>query len=222
MRHLNVRKAMAVLTIAGAAMLTPAGTAFAAAPAANDSAAGAPGPSSCVIKLVGANASDAAGMAAADRANAAATPRCFDTFAEGIAYATGGRVSLPASATTVSEARLAAPGVGAFRKGAAAVTPEAAAASTVIGIEYKDANFGGSSWIVSVSAGCAGGRAYSYSSLAPYGWNNTIGSARTYASCKSAHYQYDNFTGPNILCGCAAMGALNDLSSSIRWSESGY
>ena len=140
---------------------------------------------------------------------------CFATFAEAIAAATGGRVRLAADARTVDQTTLdaAAP---MFAPGS--IEPSA----TIIGIEYEHKNFGGWSYVIQSTnwRGCAG---YSYriSSL-PSGRNNEISSARTYASCKSNHYSGTNLTGSRYLCGCSQMGAMNDQTSSIFFSSTGF
>jgi len=133
--------------------------------------------------------------------------RCFQSFAEAISAATGGTVKVRQGQRALSEAELA---------------PTPLATSTVVGIEYKDANFGGSSLTLSTPGifQCAGGAYVNWNSM-PSGWDNTIGSARSYAGCKSGHFEYVNNGGSVRICGCATMGAMNDKTSSIRFSVSG-
>lgn len=139
-----------------------------------------------------------------------APPTCFASFAAAIRFATDGTVRLPASATMVTQAQLDA-GRATDRM-----------ASTVIGIEYEDTNFGGDDWIVSVASGCTDGGTERWTSvLTGTSWDNRISSARTYAGCKSRHYENSNFTGSQYLCGCSQMSVMSDRTSAILWSSSG-
>ncbi len=142
--------------------------------------------------------------AQANTPNPVVTTECFDTFAKSISYATGGKVKLAPGQRTLDEAPLVA-------------------ATTVVGIEYKDSNFGGSSLAFQASISgftCGGGRYVNFPSM-PSGWDNTIGSARSYSGCKSGHFEYTNNGGSLKICGCATMGTMNDKTSSIRYSEGG-
>ena len=140
-------------------------------------------------------------------------PRCFATFAEAIADATEGRVVLPDDATTVDQETLNSDLGG---NGVETVS------ATVIGIEYQHKYFGGWSYVIQSTKpqGCYG---YSYRvpSL-PTNRNNQISSARTYAWCKSSHFSGTNMTGSRYLCGCSQMGVMNDQTSSIYFSATGY
>lgn len=136
--------------------------------------------------------------------------RCFPTFAEAIAVATDGRVVLPPDAQTVDQNTLNA-GLG-----------QNSLSAIVIGIEYENKNFGGWSYVIQStnSRGCNG---YSYRiNTLPSGRNNEISSARTYAGCKSSHYSGTYMTGSRYLCGCSQMGTMNDQTSSIYFSATGY
>lgn len=130
--------------------------------------------------------------------------KCFDTFARSVSYATGGKVKVAPGQRTLESV-------------------PALEASTVVGIEYKDSNFGGASLILNASTTgfvCTGGAYVNFGSM-PSGWDNTIGSARSYSGCKSGHSEYTNNGGSLKICGCATMGAMNDKTSSIRFSASG-
>lgn len=141
------------------------------------------------------------------------TYKCFSTFAAAVREATGGTVNLPPSATRVTERDLAK---------AASSRSMAVATSTLIGIEYKDTNLNGATLHMSSSGPCTSSTYTAFPSMNAYGWNNTIGSAVTYSGCKAAHYQYDNYGGPSIVCNCYSnLGALNDLTSSIWFSTTG-
>lgn len=143
--------------------------------------------------------------AAANTPSPVTVTRCFDTLEESLSAATGGSVRLAAGQRVPTAADLVA------------------AAGTVVGIEYKDANFGGGTLALSATSTgfvCSGGAFVNFASM-PSGWNDTIGSARTYSSCKGGHFEYTNNGGSVKICGCSGMGALNDKTSSIRFSVSG-
>lgn len=142
--------------------------------------------------------------AAANVESPTTTTRCFATFEEAVSAATSDKVKLRPGQRVLTQAELAQ------------------ASDTVVGIEYKDANFGGQNLILTTGAGftCSGGLYVNFGSM-PSGWDNTIGSARSYANCKSGHFEYTNNGGSVKICGCATMGALNDKTSSIRFSVSG-
>jgi hypothetical protein len=146
-----------------------------------------------------------------NKAGPVAAPRCFRTFAAAVAAATNGRVKLPPDATTVDEATL----------NSGPESPNSTSA-TVIGIEYEHKYFAGWSYIIQSTNqhGCYG---YSYRipSL-PSNRNNEISSALTYNGCKSSHYSGTNLTGSRYLCGCSQMGSMNDQTSSIFFSRTGY
>lgn len=135
---------------------------------------------------------------------------CYATFARAIAKATGGAVRLAADATPATVT-------------AAALTPSTTASTTIIGIDYVDINYGGSSltWEVSNGVGCSTG--LTYSSTLTGAWNNVISSSKAFAGCTlNTHY---DLTPPNqnngafINCtpNCSTMGAMNDATSYESW-----
>lgn len=133
------------------------------------------------------------------------TMRCFDTLQDSLSAATGRTVKLAPGQRVPTSADLAP------------------ASGTVVGIEFKDANFGGGTLTLSATTAgfvCSGGAYVNFASM-PSGWNDTIGSARTYSNCKSGHFEYTNNGGSVKICGCATMGVMNDKTSSIRFSVSG-
>ncbi|MGL5928546.1 MAG: hypothetical protein ACRCY8_06390, partial [Dermatophilaceae bacterium] len=139
-----------------------------------------------------------------DTAQPEVSTQCFDTLADSRAFASG--------ASTRS-------GVGA----ADTATSTTSAGSTVVGIEYQDSGFGGGSLTLTAATdgfSCSAGRFVNFPTL-PSGWDNTIGSARSYAGCKSGHYRYTNNGGSVVICGCSSLGSLDDRTSSIRFSASG-
>ena len=136
-----------------------------------------------------------------------APEECYNTFADSIRAATGGRVALPTDAKTVTAAQLASVG------------PTAATASVVLGTEYQDINFGGGAVNYLGSVGCGSGYFFSFNLSGA--WNNAIGSARSYSNCKSGHFENLNNTGSVRICGCSSMGVMDDQTSSLRFSLSG-
>lgn len=137
-------------------------------------------------------------------------PRCFGTFAEAIAAATNGAVQLPANVQPADVT-------------AATLAPAAPTSTTIIGIDWIDINYSGSSltWQVSNGVGCTTG--LSYQSNVTGSWNNVISSSKAFAGCTlNTHYDlpYPNQNnGAFINCtpNCASMGAMNDATSAESW-----
>jgi hypothetical protein len=148
-----------------------------------------------------------------------ATPKCFDTFAASIAYATGGAVQLAAD-------------VKQEDVDLNALSKEAGLAQYWIGVEYiapKHEHFWGY-WNVYAANPCTTGDVFLNM---PSGWDNTFSSSRSQAGQGCNHsIHYDNpyvgepyNGGSNIDCGAPwscyyenAMGAMNDRTSAIRWT----
>jgi hypothetical protein len=147
-------------------------------------------------------------------------PRCFETFAEAISFATKGTVRLATDATPEVLDQLDA-------------EQQASLNTYLIAVEYlglyHDAYWG--SFTAYASVNCDQGYTLSISNLQGYyasnNWtlNDSIGSARTFPGCLHGyHYDYPNFGGAVIDCpsdpawNCYySMGAMNDRTSSIRW-----
>jgi hypothetical protein len=131
---------------------------------------------------------------------------CFDTFSDAIYFATGGAVRLPAT-------------VGPDELTEEMLQP--AADRTVISVEYKDPNYSGQSfvWYVNNSFGCTTGWSYAQPTM-PSGWNDVISSSASYGGCTYVrHYEHTYYGGSKIDCTCATMGAMNDKTSSLKWSR---
>lgn len=100
-----------------------------------------------------------------------------------------------------------------------------AQAQTIIGHEYQHANYGGAILTVNVPSngfsctGTTGDVDASISSM-PGGWDNVVSSFRNYSNCWTNHYEHANFGGASTgyLDDRSSMGAMNDQTSSIRWS----
>lgn len=148
-------------------------------------------------------------------------PRCFQSFAQAISFATGGRVELPPEATPedLDEAMLS----GSRGAGLSARTQQPSASPYVIGIEFVHSSFQGPTLTITSSVTCSG---YSHSlglGAFPAGWNDTISSALAFSNCNhSYHYEHDSQGGAVIDCGtaCSYIGdAMNDRTSSLRWTQ---
>lgn len=100
----------------------------------------------------------------------------------------------------------------------AAVTP---LVSTLIGIFYENANYGGASFAASVSQNGCNGYVHGYADLSPLGWNDRISSFRSYAGCRTAIFDNTNYGGSSYgyYTNSSYVGAaMNDRASSIRWA----
>jgi hypothetical protein len=140
----------------------------------------------------------------------AAPSTCYLTFAEAIAAATGGRVHLSnASRSRAVSAAELAPGVAG-----GAVVPNT---SVVIGIDYLDPNFQGSTFTWTAPAACGN---YQTSSE-PTGWDNKISSVAAFSNCATTLHDGANFGNPAFLVGvngsAGSLGTFNDKTSSEKW-----
>lgn len=133
--------------------------------------------------------------------------RCFGSFAESIAYATKGKVKLTADAepATLTKEEMAS-----------------LASSNVVGIEFWDSNFEGSSLTFSSELTCNDVSYFYVGNLkiSIPAWNDQISSSWTFAGCNhSYHYEHAWEGGAVLDCGtgCSNMGVMNDRSSSLRW-----
>src|SRR5215207_7042608 len=129
-------------------------------------------------------------------------PRCFATFPAAISAATGGRVD------TAPASPAAAVHDPAFT--AAVEAEPATLGSVLVGIEYADLNYGGSSLSM-----IAGGRCdysldvdYRFPSL-PSGWNDRISSFRSYSNCAQQLFRWTSYSGAltNIVTAMSYVGS---------------
>jgi hypothetical protein len=137
---------------------------------------------------------------------------CFDNFARSISAATNGRVQLNGSIQPGSMTE------EALNSNNGVYSPSS---QVVIGIDWEDSNFGGSSytWVVSGS-GCSSSTQYSVSSM-PSGWDNRVSSAKGYSNCNYFyHYQNTSYGGSSVACNteCSSMGSLDNATSSEKWT----
>lgn len=129
---------------------------------------------------------------------------CFSTFGEAIDFITGGEVK--------------ADSPGELDRLAATGTDMTAAASVVLGYEYKKTGYSGAALVLygASGSGCGSSTTYGFSSM-PSGWNNVISSARSFAGCWSTHYASTSYRGDRRTCqgACSTLGTMNNRTSSI-------
>jgi hypothetical protein len=107
---------------------------------------------------------------------------------------------------------------------AALATP--AQASTVIGVSYEHANYGGATlthYVGTTGFVCTGTTSDvdASSSSMPSGWNDVVSSFRVYSGCWGKYYENSGFGGASVgyQGDTSYVGsAMNDRTSSIRWS----
>ncbi|HEX6755137.1 MAG TPA: hypothetical protein VF109_04235 [Mycobacteriales bacterium] len=204
---LGVRSILSVVTLTAALAAGPA-IGFAGGPAVAGGPAAAFAGGVSPARAAPGTAAPATHCVLAAGARAAT---CYATFPAAIAAATGGRVRAPASAAAAaSDARFAA----------ALDDPSVTAASVVVGIEYTNANYSGSTLTLSAPGRCddSNDADYWYATL-PAGWNDVISSFRSYSNCAQQLFRNTYFQGgalTGILTNTPYVGApANDQASSI-------
>jgi hypothetical protein len=92
----------------------------------------------------------------------------------------------------------------------------------VIGVDYKNANYGGASLTWTGISTCSGYPYYLASSM-PSGWNDVISSYHDYSNCNhNPHWENNKYGGAVVNCGpnCSYVGAaMNDRTSSEKWGS---
>jgi hypothetical protein len=143
----------------------------------------------------------------------ASEPTCYDSFAEAIEAATGGRLLLDADANSVAQQDL--------QEAGAVSTPKAQVARPLLGVEYQNSSYGGNSLVLygSSGSGCYAGEWYGFPSMASLGFDNRISSAKMYSNCVGKHHAGSSYTGDYTYCSgnCSSLGSLNDRTSSIKF-----
>ncbi|MGA2929299.1 MAG: hypothetical protein ABSG43_25580 [Solirubrobacteraceae bacterium] len=176
-------------------------------------------------------------------------PTCYTSFRAAIAAATDGRVTDAPNnvATAMASRRLAAelnqtpsgdsisgttpmktnqtsPTSSDSATSALRVAQTASSSSYVLGIEYVDANWQGSTFTWTGNHTCASTLSdidYYVPSLVPYGWNDVISSFDSYSNCWTKLFENANFTGATygFADSTSYVGdAMNDRASSIQFS----
>ncbi|HEY6748405.1 MAG TPA: hypothetical protein VI357_22135 [Mycobacteriales bacterium] len=152
-------------------------------------------------------------------AGAGQSLHCFATFPAAIAYATGGRIAdAPASATTAALDPAFATKVAAANQDVVTTL-----ATSVLGIEYADANFRGASLTMTGGGSCDNSLDvdFRFGSM-PSGWNDRISSFKSFSNCAQQLFRSINFSGgalTTIVSSLANVGsAANDQASSITFN----
>jgi hypothetical protein len=142
---------------------------------------------------------------------------CFSTFRDAIAFATGGAI------VDAPEAGVAPADDGFARRiNTLAAAPSA---TVVIGIEFADINFGGSTFIRTATRGCDGNLDtldFQTADLRASGvnFNDRISSFQSFQNCQTVLFEDINFGGATTqkTANSSNVGiALNDRASSIKW-----
>ena len=145
------------------------------------------------------------------------TAHCFGTYRAAVAYGTGGRVT---DAPLSARAAALDPG---FARTMSALPAALPAASTLLGTEYADANFGGASLSLFGAGRCdnSSDADFRFASL-PAGWNDRITSFRSFSNCAQQLFRNINFGGGSltiIISSLANVGAAaNDQASSLTFN----
>jgi hypothetical protein len=148
---------------------------------------------------------------------------CYRNISEVISAATHGRVVLPATtkAGEINEKMLRAAG---YDDDTAAAT-----GSYLIGIDYTEPNFGGSSLTWTGPVPCYDrytGATYTvYVDSMPAGWDNVISSAETFQYCRSTTlHDYTYRGGMSMVTGCSSpsLSWMDNRASSQSWSRDSY
>ncbi|HEY4238271.1 MAG TPA: hypothetical protein VGM88_00570 [Kofleriaceae bacterium] len=159
-------------------------------------------------------------------------PTCYGTFTEAIAAATHGDIAdAPADPGDLANDAEFAARIEQHDARAILAAPTTNPGSTVIdasvviGIVYKDSNYHGDSWVFTESAGCDGNpisvdyyvNNLNASPYSDYGFNDSISSFLSFASCTTTLYN-DWWGGGASYTAVNAPGVLyNDAASSIYW-----
>lgn len=96
----------------------------------------------------------------------------------------------------------------------------AAAADVLLGIEYNEFNYNGSSHSYYASRGCQN-TTWEVSYVGNT-WNDLFESGKGFGACdRNRKFEHSNFGGQVLLCSpnCSDYGALRDKVSSLRWKN---
>lgn len=99
--------------------------------------------------------------------------------------------------------------------------------ATLIGTDYTDPSYGGSSLNWTAPGGCFynGGRTSWSAPSMPAGWDNVVSSTRTYSNCKATLlYDLTNYGGISMVTGCnsPALSFMDNRASSREWTDQTY
>ena len=198
---------LALAGLAGPATAVPVGPAAVPAPATGGTAE-----SATAAAPVPATAAPHCALVAGST-----TAHCFATYRAAVAYGTGGRVTdAPVSARSAALDPT-------FARTISALPTMTAAASVLLGTEYANANFGGSSLSLFGAGQCdnSSDADFRFASL-PTGWNDRISSFRSFSNCAQQLFRNTNFGGGSltiIISSLSYVGAAaNDQASSLTFN----
>ena len=134
---------------------------------------------------------------------------CFGTFAEALKVGSGGAVKVSANTTPASltQRQLNA---------STSVVPNA---NVLIGTEYDDSGYTGSSMSYYAPTACAGDDIWEVNYVGDT-WNDRFESGKGFGGCDhNRKFGAADFTGTSILCtpNCPDYGVLDNKISSLRW-----
>lgn len=135
---------------------------------------------------------------------------CYGTYAEALLAGSGGVTKLPA-------------GVGPADLTQAILeraTDDTTSSSYLLGTEFVDTGYGGSSNSYYAAGDCVGAT-WSVSWVGAT-WNDRFESGRGYSGCDhNKKFEHADFDGAVLTCtpNCSTYGVLNDEVSSLRWKD---
>ena len=134
--------------------------------------------------------------------------QCYGTFADAFRAVTNGRVQV---SSNLSPSQVTA----------AMLAPQAAGNSVVLGIDYSDPNFYGSTVYWTASTGCTPTLSWALPWVGSA--NNDVGaSAMSFSGCsRYNHYDNSNYGGAVFTCiwSCGSLRALSQRTSSESWDH---
>jgi hypothetical protein len=97
----------------------------------------------------------------------------------------------------------------------------------LIGTDYTDPNYAGSSMRWTAPTGCYynGGRTSYGATSMPAGWDDVVSSTRTYSGCRATIlYDQANYGGLSMVTGCNSptLSFMDNRASSREWTDQTY
>jgi hypothetical protein len=133
---------------------------------------------------------------------------CYPTFAEAVEAGSAGRIDVSSDTTPA-----------ALAQESLDVASADAPTSVIIGTEYTDSAFSGSSKSYFAAETCSSTQTWDVSYVTD-AWNDDFESGKGFGSCDHNRKFHDsNFGGTSIVCtpNCSDYGALDNEVSSLRW-----
>lgn len=135
---------------------------------------------------------------------------CFPTYAEALAAGSEGAIALRADETpaSITEAEVEA-------------ATDPMASSVVIGTEYNETQYNGTSKSYFADATCSASVGWDVSYVGDT-WNDRFESGKGFGGCDhNRKFAASQFGGSSVLCtpNCTSYGSLNNEISSLRWRD---